>query len=115
MPHIVMEYAQELEQKHDIRNLLNVIHDAAKSSQLFTANSIKSRAIPYSYYRIAEGGQDYRFIHTTIYLLKGRTSSQKHQLSQLVCQAICSELEILGSISVDVRDLDEETYIKRGS
>lgn len=113
MPHLVMEYAQELETTHDIASLLNAVHDAAKGSGYFTPSAIKSRAHPYPYYRIGDLDEEGQFIHLTVSLLKGRTSKEKYQLSQLLCRTLTESVDFVGSVSVDVRDLDEEVYSKR--
>ncbi|MFO6425471.1 5-carboxymethyl-2-hydroxymuconate Delta-isomerase [Motilimonas sp. KMU-193] len=113
MPHLVMEYAQELETSHDIASLLNAVHDAAKGSGYFTSSAIKSRAQPYPYYRIGDLGSEGMFIHLTVSLLKGRSSKEKYQLSQLLCRTLTESVDFVGSVSVDVRDLDEEVYSKR--
>ena len=113
MPHLVMEYAQSLELSHDIPTLLNAVHDAAKASGYFTASAIKSRAQPFSYYRIGDLGREVQFIHLTVSVLKGRSAKEKSQLSQLLCRTLTELVRVPGSISVDVRDLDEEVYSKQ--
>ncbi|MCE2573867.1 5-carboxymethyl-2-hydroxymuconate Delta-isomerase [Motilimonas eburnea] len=113
MPHLVMEYAQELETSHNIASILNAVHDAAKASGYFTSSAIKSRAHPYPYYRIGDLEGEGQFIHLTVSLLKGRSSKEKYQLSQLLCRTLTESVDFVGSVSVDVRDLDEEVYSKR--
>ena len=113
MPHLVMEYAQELDLSHDIPALLNTVHDAAKGCGFFTASAIKSRAQPFPYYRIGDLGSEAKFIHLTVLLLKGRSAKEKRQLTQLLCRTLTDAVNFIGSVSVDVRDLDEEVYSKR--
>ncbi|MCE0559366.1 MULTISPECIES: 5-carboxymethyl-2-hydroxymuconate Delta-isomerase [unclassified Motilimonas] len=112
MPHLVMEYSQDLESSHNIPTVLNAVHNAAKDCGYFTASAIKSRAHPFPYYRVGDldNGQ---FIHLTVSLLKGRTSREKYQLSQLLCRTLTESVEFTGSVSVDVQDVDEEVYSKR--
>lgn len=113
MPHLVMEYARELEVSHDIPTILNAVHDAAKASGYFTPSAIKSRAHPFPYYRVGDLGSDGMFIHLTVSVLKGRTSKEKYELSQLLCRTLTESVDFIGSVSVDVCDLDEEVYSKR--
>ncbi|MCE2597347.1 5-carboxymethyl-2-hydroxymuconate Delta-isomerase [Motilimonas cestriensis] len=113
MPHLVMEYAQDLESSHDIATILNAVHDAAKGCGYFTASAIKSRAQPFPYYRIGDLEGEAQFIHLTVSLLKGRTSKEKYQLSQLLCRTLTESVDFIGSVSVDVQDVDEEVYSKR--
>lgn len=113
MPHLVLDFSEDLASTHDIPALLNAIHNTARDTGLFTPSAIKSRAKPYPFYRIGEMNGEAKFLHLTVFLLKGRTDKEKYQFSQLMCRTLSELIDIPGSISVDVRDLDEEVYSKR--
>jgi len=110
MPHCVVEYAEEIENKVDIKGLINKVYQGALSSGLFEAHQIKTRALPYKHYLTADAKE--AFIHVTVSILCGRTASQKQQLSQLVMQQLQTvELSPI-TMTVDIRDLDRDCYAK---
>ncbi len=114
MPHCIIEYSQQLKNEIDPRLMVNAAHQGAVDSGLFEESHIKSRAIGYEYYKT--GANDLRFIHITARILSSRTVEQKTYLSQ----SILSHFEVLIldmglskiSITVEVRDLEKETYTK---
>jgi 5-carboxymethyl-2-hydroxymuconate isomerase len=75
------------------------------------AADIKVRAMQYDHMRF-EGGID-SFLHVTVSLLAGRTDEQKAHLSILLREALGNRFAEVGSISIDVRDMNAVTYKKR--
>ena len=49
MPHCIVEYAKELEQRLSVKELLGIVHQAAFASELVEEPSIKARAIEYKH------------------------------------------------------------------
>ncbi len=111
MPHCVVEYSSDLEQGSNIAQLTLSLHEAMARSELFDIESIKVRAIPVSYYLV--GGRETSFIHATVRLLAGRTIQQKSALSQNVLEAISKMFPSVASITVDVIDINPDTYRKQ--
>lgn len=111
MPHLVIEYSQNLEQSEDIHLLMESVYKAAVSSAVMQAKDIKIRAIPYSYFKLADSGDS--FIHVTCHLLAGRTPEQKVKLANSLRLSLAEKFSKVHSISIDIVNMDPDAYKKR--
>jgi len=108
VPHCLVEHSRKL----DGELLMAKVFLGARHSGLFDAEGrdIKVRALPYATYMSGAGESD--FVHVVLRILSGRTADQKALLSN----AVIAELAVLGlvdiSISVEVVDMDRESYRK---
>ena len=112
MPHIVIEYPASLANQTDLNDLCEKLFHAAEKTGIFpNPEDIKVRALAASHsYRAT---QDQSFVHVTVLLLSGRTPEQKRNLSDQVIKALDTALPNVGSLTVDIKDMDRETYSKR--
>lgn len=110
MPHCVIEYAKNLEDRVAIAELVASVHKGALSSELFEPESIKTRALPVEHYQI--GMTDSLFVHVTLRILHGRNHNQKKDLSRLVLASVKPLLTGPISLSVEVVDIDKVCYSK---
>jgi 5-carboxymethyl-2-hydroxymuconate isomerase len=108
MPHCIIEHSPEIEGN----SLIKLVHRGALESKLFDpdGSDIKVRAISYTNFQT--GSVDIGFIHVTLRILSGRSFEQKSQLSYLVLQKLQSLTLSNCSISVDVVDIDRDSYAK---
>ena len=110
MPHCVIEYAKDLEDKVEPMLLINAVHNGAVASGLFDEDHIKTRARAYSSYKTGTG--DNAFIHVTVSILSGRNIDQKKNLSN----SILTWLERLSvsavTMTVQICDIETEVYTK---
>ena len=110
MPHCIIEYSTTLQAVVVPEKLLEAVHNGAVNSGLFETSHIKTRAIAYEHF--IPGYQVDDFIHVTLRILSGRDQHQKKHLSS----AVLSELKSLGlsslSITVEITDIDRDTYSK---
>ncbi|MCO4798080.1 MAG: 5-carboxymethyl-2-hydroxymuconate Delta-isomerase [Colwelliaceae bacterium] len=111
MPHCIIEYSQELSQQINISQLNDSVFRGADASNLFTIDAIKVRALPYQDYIVGENEQG--FIHVSAKILKGRTTEQKQLLSQAILSQILSLTIANVSVSVEVLDIDTDSYVKQ--
>jgi 5-carboxymethyl-2-hydroxymuconate isomerase len=108
VPHCIIEHAASLSGD---RVMLRV-YDAVKASGLFDPDGrdIKVRNLAYSHYWV--GGEKSDFIHVVLKILAGRSAAQKQQLSHMVL----TELSTLNlnrcALSVEVIDIDRDSYAK---
>lgn len=111
MPHLIIEYAREIEDSLDPRELMQTVQNSALATQLFDASAVKTRARAYSSH-INAGDYQY-FIHVTARILSGRSDEQKHALSsQILSDLIKLRLRDI-SLSVEVCDLHQPSYAKQ--
>jgi 5-carboxymethyl-2-hydroxymuconate isomerase len=112
MPHIVIEYSSDGHDGHfDAPALMAALHDAAAATGVMKAEDIKVRAISYSDYLVARRRDG--FCHVSVYLLEGRSAAQKVKLSETLRAEMAARLPRTKSLSVDIRDMDAESYKKR--
>jgi len=111
MPHLIIEYSSGLDKRGDIKELMQTVYDAAVASEVMNPADIKIRAIPFSYHRLHDS-QD-TFIHITCRLLAGRTPEQKSKLAEFLRKNIADLMPHVYSISVDIVDMDPDSYKKR--
>ncbi len=112
MPHIIVEYAGQLDKTHCMTGLCQTLFDTAAASGVFPdVSAIKVRATPCPFFRI--GTEPQSFAHVTIRLLAGRDEATKAELSCSILAALDQALPDVGSLSVDIKDIDTATYAKR--
>ncbi|PSW21806.1 5-carboxymethyl-2-hydroxymuconate isomerase [Photobacterium sanctipauli] len=108
MPHCIIEHSSTI----DDTVLLEHVYQGVVSSSLFEpdGSDIKLRTLSYTNFRI--GTEKSEFIHVTLKILSGRTGIQKSKLSALVLDSLKS-LTLSGiSITVEVVDIDRDSYAK---
>jgi 5-carboxymethyl-2-hydroxymuconate isomerase len=119
MPHCIIEYSEELTQELEIKDVMSAVFQAAVQSALFSSTDIKIRAIPFTYFYTKNDSEDNknqpRFIHVCCKILSGRNLAQRQKLSELVLSHLKSiEIKSL-SISVEIVDMERESYNKHVS
>jgi len=119
MPHCIIEYSEELTQELDIQEVMSAVFSGAVKSSLFSSNDIKVRATPFTYFYAGSESEDkkyqQRFIHVCCKILSGRNLAQRQKLSELVLSQLKSFAIKSVSISVEIVDMERESYNKRVS
>lgn len=108
MPHCIIEYSKTV----DIAptQLVKAVHQAVLETALFDASHIKTRAMAYEHYELADDSKD--FIHVTVRLHHGRTTQQKQQLTAVILQSL-KQLNLTKiTITVEAVDIDSNSYAK---
>ena len=112
MPHIIVEYAGHLDETHCMNTLCKALFTAAAASGVFPdISAIKVRAIPCPFSLI--GSEPQSFAHATIRLLAGRDEAVKADLTRTILAVLDQALPEVGSLSVDIKDIDTASYAKR--
>jgi 5-carboxymethyl-2-hydroxymuconate isomerase len=94
-----------------------LVFKASLASSLFEkdGSDIKIRAIPFTQYQIGtlqNNVAQVAFIHVTLKILSGRNTEQKIGLSKLVLSSFETLALKACSISVEVVDIDRDSYEK---
>lgn len=110
MPHLIVEYSDDLMTDSDVMPMLDAVHAAAVSTDLFDESHVKTRAIPVRHYRTGSGRDP--FIHAQLRIKAGRTEAQKRGLSAAVLAGIKNLNLPARVITVEVVDMDVATYAK---
>ena len=108
MPHCIVEFSSSLDISPVL--LMEAVHHGVLESALFEPSHIKTRAVAYEHFQLAENCND--FIHVTIRLHHGRTTQQKQQLTKLVLRQL-EKLSLKSTtITLETVDIDTESYAK---
>ena len=110
MPHLIIEFSQQQAEPEQVESLLDAVHAAAAATGLFEPSHIRVRAIPVAYYRT--GGRYAHFIHAQCRIHAGRDGAQKRHLSEAVLEALKGQCWKARSITVEVVELDRDSYSK---
>jgi len=112
MPHIIAEYAASIANHHDLDALCKELFDAAMTTSAFdTPEDIKVRMLPASHW--FQQIENPSFVHITVRLIAGRTKDQKKEVTEKILQAAANRLTDVGSISVDIKEIERATYRRR--
>ena len=110
MPHCVIEYASELEKEVNPQQLINTVLDGAIKSELFDTNDIKMRTHRFEHFQ--NGFNNKNFVHVALKILSGRTLEQRANLSQLVLAELANLALKSVSLTVEVVEIERESYAK---
>ena len=108
MPHCIIEHSSTI----NAEQLNNKVFLGALNSELFEADGrdIKVRSIAYENYQTGTEKED--FIHVTVRILSGRSDTDKVMLSETVMTQLLSLSLSRASITVEVLDMDRNSYGK---
>jgi 5-carboxymethyl-2-hydroxymuconate isomerase len=109
MPHIVIEYSNNLDNDVKSSGLTKLLHKTVIDSGLFSPDAVKARSIFYSDYVLHEAES---FIHVTVSILNGRTVEQRNSLNESVFQAIKKAVPNAQKISSNIHEMDGAVYKK---
>ena len=108
MPHLTLEYTDNLQ--FDVQPLLARLHAELVATGAVNLKGIKSRAIRHSAYRIADGNEEYAFVHVNLLIREGRPFEVQKDAAQRVMDVL---KETFGdrfekghlSLSVDIKEM----------
>lgn len=106
MPHCIIEHSKNLEPS----KLIDAVYQGARKSQLFENDDIKTRTIGFDNYQ--SGSVKSSFVHVTTKNLSGRNLEQRSMLSQLILSELESLSFISTSLTIEVVEIERESYAK---
>ena len=114
MPHLTLEYTDNLQ--FDVQSLLARLHDELVATGAVNLKGIKSRAIRLTDYRIADGDENYAFVHVGLLIREGRPIQVQQEATKRVMAVL---KETFGhryatgflSLSVDLKEMREGVAI----
>ena len=111
MPHVVIEYSDNVARNADVRELVDRVHAAVIGAGVAPVAAVRTRAEPRSLYRIADGDSTHMFIAITIRLAAGRDAEHRQRLLDEVtssARSIVHGLRNIGAVafSCELQDID---------
>lgn len=111
MPHFILDCSDTILEEYSEEHILAQIHAVAHATRLFDEDDIKVRVHPYKNYFVGNKKQD--FIHVFAYIMEGRSTEQKADLSKRVVQKLTSLFPKISKIAMNVYDFEKATYCNR--
>ena len=114
MPHVIVEYTDNLVSEGDILGLLGKLAaKMADSDGVFPIGGVRVRATRLSEYVIADGNGDYAFVNTTVKIGAGRPPAFKQKFFGEMFEIIRHHFhaptsERLIALSLYVEEIDEK-------
>lgn len=111
MPHFIIDCSQDILRQRTADEIMNAVYETANITGLFAPNDIKVRLRPFEHYKLGQGKTT--FIHIFGYIMEGRSTEQKANLSRQIIARL-SELQIDTSfLSINIFDFEFATYCNK--
>src|SRR5882724_3204977 len=108
MPHFVIDCSENVITMKTPEEILQRVHDAAEASGLFTGGDIIVRINPFKYYKPGKSKND--FIHVLAYIMQGRNTEQKSNLSKKIVTALNAMFPAVPIIAINVIEIEKAGY-----
>ncbi len=120
MPHIIIEYSANVEERMDMSAFCELMRQTAANIDAFPMPGIRVRAYRADYYAIADGNSKHSFIDIGVRLRGGRTLAVRKDALQTLFDAASIFLKPTLTdqslaLSMEMRDIDPELSPKIGS
>lgn len=120
MPHIHIDYSQNLEDQLDILGLCRVLRDAAAATGVFPVAGIRVRAMAATHVVIADGDPRHAYLDISVRLRAGRPLEKRKaavadlfQAAETFCAPYQARAPFL--LSMEMRDIDPDLSPKTSS
>ena len=108
MPHLIIECSENILNLKSPEEIMQNVHDAAESTNLFDLGDIKVRINPFQHYNVGNTKDD--FIHIFGNIMEGRTTAQKSMLSKKIIKNLKTMFPEVVMLSMNIRDFEKATY-----
>ena len=88
MPHLIVEYSANLEQRIDISALVSAVHAAALETGVFPIGGLRTRAERRDIYLIADTHPDNAFVHVQARIGHGRDAAVRQSAAEHIFAAV---------------------------
>lgn len=117
MPHIHLEYSDNIENLETKPILLALNKALVEGAYVDSANDVKSRAICQHDYVIGFGDASQAYVHAKVSLLTGRSVELQQEISQLLLttleQHLPKQSQVSLQICVEILEMQKATYSKK--
>ncbi len=120
MPHLIVEYSENLEAIIGISALVDALHNAAVGLDPLPTGGIRTRAVSRPIYRVADGHRDNGFIYVTLRLAQGRTAETKKVVGDSLFRTLTSYVDEAFqrhplSLGLEIQEIDPESRWKKSN
>ena len=120
MPHILLDYSPNMEERTDIAALCDTLRRAAIATGVFPMPGIRVRAIRVDHVSIADGDPAHGYVDISVRLRAGRDLATRQAAAQAIFAAAEAHLAPALArhsiaLSLEMRDIDADLSPKTGT
>ena len=120
MPHIIIEYSDNIENKMDLDALIEKVHATAIETGVFPIGGLRVRAAKRENYKIGDGHPDNGFVHIELKIGPGRDHETKMGALNQIFATVDSHLKPLHengplAMSAELNEFDGELRINKNN
>ena len=104
MPHFIIDCSEHVTELKHPKEIIQEVFNTANATGLFSKGDIKVRLNPFKDYIV--GGSTNDFIHVFSYIMEGRNTEQKSNLSKQIVTKLNSMFPEVPIISVNIKDFE---------
>ena len=116
MPHLIVEYSQNLPHFPEAQALAELNQAITASPEIADEADLKSRFVLVDSFQVGTAPAPRAFVHAQLRLLSGRSPEAKKDLSERVASVLRSltpkPAGVLVQLSVEIVDMDRGSYVK---
>ena len=116
MPHLIVEYSQNLAGFPEAQALTELNQAVTSSHEVLDEADLKSRFVLVDSFEIGTAPANRAFVHAQLRLLSGRTPEAKKDLSERVAEVLRrlspKPAGVMVQLSVEIVDMDRGSYVK---
>ena len=117
MPHLTLEYSDNLPAPVDFGALFASLHEALVEIGSFRLADLKSRAIPHPCFHVGAGSPESVFVHLTVAIFAGRELAQQPEIGERLLAILKVAFEQAWTsrpcdFTVELREMRREGYFK---
>ena len=116
MPHLIVEYSQNLAGFPEAQALTELNQAVTSSPEVLDEADLKSRFVLVDSFEIGTAPANRAFVHAQLRLLSGRTPEAKKDLSERVAEVLPrlspKPAGVMVQLSVEIVDMDRGSYVK---
>jgi 5-carboxymethyl-2-hydroxymuconate isomerase len=95
LPHLIIEYSANIEDRIGLDALLDKLHTCALGTGVFPLGGLRVRAHRTDHYRVADKAEENGFVHVTALIGHGRTLDVQQRAGEALFAALTEHLESL--------------------
>ena len=111
MPHLTIEYSENLAENIEISKLVKVMHDSSASIEALPLGGLRTRASRREFYLIADGDSSNTFVNVVLRIAPGRSDEVKKQAGEKLFSALKDFFDLFFqsspiALSLEIQELD---------
>jgi 5-carboxymethyl-2-hydroxymuconate isomerase len=117
MPQFILEYTDNIKAEANIPALLKKVNETiiGQEGGVFPPGGTRSRAIELKDYRMADGDEDYAFVHATLKIGAGRSETQKKNLCDDLFEVLKAHFAAIFATRYMALSMELYEYDERGT